>query len=167
MVVLPKLLVFCGIPGSGKTTIANLVAASLEDTAHIQTDMVRTMVSKPRYTNEESEFVYSACVAIAGEALSRGYNAILDGTFLREGFRRDALKRLRGAYDSYLIVYVSCDTTTAYQRNTARRANVPQIRFNQMLSRIEEPANALRIDSNRMPAEQAAKAVLHQIGINE
>ncbi len=164
---MPKLLIFCGIPGSGKSTIAKLVAKTLQGTVHIQTDAVRLMISEPLYDNYESEFVYSAIIALAGEALARGYNAILDGTFLREQYRRDALKRLRGAYDSYLVVYLYCDVPTAYQRNTLRKATVPQGRFNQMLPRIQVPANALRIDTGKIPAQQAAETIIRQMGESE
>jgi predicted kinase len=160
---LPKLLIFCGIPGTGKSTIAKLVAARLEGTVHIQTDAVRAMISSPTYTNEESEFVYSVCIMMAGEALQRGYNAFLDGTFLREEYREDALRLLRGAYDSFLVVYVHCDVTTAYARNASRKASVPQGRFNQMLPRMQEPVRALKIDSGRTSAELAAEAVLAQV----
>ena len=160
---MPKLLLFCGIPGTGKSTIAKLVAERLEGTVHIQTDVVRSMISNPTYTNEESEFVYSVCIIMAGEALQRGYNAILDGTFLREEYRQDALKQLRGAYDSHLVVYAHCDVRTAYVRNASRKANVPQGRFNQMLPRLQEPASALKIDSGKLSAELAAELVLAQI----
>ena len=160
---LPKLLIFCGIPGTGKSTIARLVAARLEGTVHIQTDAVRWMIYHPTYTNEESEFVYAVCIMLAGEALQRGYNAILDGTFLREEYREEALRQLRGAYDSYLVVYVHCDVRTAYVRNMSREASVPQDRFNQMLSRLQEPASALKVDSEKTSAELAAEAVLAQI----
>lgn len=160
---MPKLLIFCGIPGTGKSTIARLVAARLEGTVHIQTDAVRSMIYYPTYTNEESEFVYAVCIMLAGEALQRGYNAILDGTFLREEYREEALRQLRGAYDSYLVVYVHCDVRTAYVKNMSRKASVPQDRFNQMLPRLQEPVSALKIDSEKTSAELAAEAVLAQI----
>jgi predicted kinase len=163
VVPLPKLLIFCGIPGTGKSTIAKLVGARLEGTVHIQTDAVRSMISNPTYTNEESEFVYSVCTTMAREALQRGYNAILDGTFLREEYREDALRLLGSAYDSYLVVFVHCDVMTAYARNASRKATVPQARFNQMMLRMEEPAGALKIDSGKTSAELAAEAVLEQI----
>jgi predicted kinase len=163
VVLLPKLLIFCGVPGTGKSTIAKLVAARLEGTVHIQTDAVRSMISDPTYTNEESEFVYAVCIMMAGEALQRGYNAILDGTFLREEYREDALRQLRGAYDSYLVVYVHCDVRTAYVRNMSRKTSVPQGRFNQMLPRLQEPASAMKIDSGKTSAELAAEAILAQM----
>jgi tRNA uridine 5-carbamoylmethylation protein Kti12 len=73
------------------------------------------------------------------------------------------LRALRGAYDSYLVVYVHCDARTAYLRNTSRKASVPQGRFNQMLPRLQEPVRAMKIDSGRTPAELAAEAILAQI----
>jgi hypothetical protein len=160
MMPLPRLLVFCGIPGSGKTTVANLVAAELQDVVHVQTDVVRSMIPGRNYANDESEFVYSACITLASEALMRGYDVILDGTFLREEYRREALRRLRGACDSHLVVFVHCDAMTAYQRNSSRGANVPQERFNLMLLRLQEPANSLNVDTGKLSPEEAAKAVL-------
>ena len=166
MVPLPRLLLFCGIPGSGKSTIADIVSNRLENTVHIRTDVVRSMISSPVYAAAESEFVYSSCVTLAGEALTRGYNAILDGTFLREEYRRDAIKRLRGVYDSYLVVYLHCDVTTAYKRNIERNAKVPQGRFNVMLARVQEPANSLKIDTGKTTAEQSAEMILRQLGVS-
>ena len=161
--LLPKLLIFCGIPGSGKSTIARLVATRLEGTVHVQTDGVRSMISQPRHDSQESDFVYSVCFTLAREALERGYNAILDGTFLREEFREEALQRLRGSYDSHLLVHVHCDARTAYLRNTSRKASVPQSRFNEMLLGFQEPVNALKIDSKHTSAELAAEAILLQL----
>lgn len=160
---MPKLFIFCGVPGSGKSTIAKRVAIRLPNTVHIETDDIRSMIFNPTYTSSESEFVYSSCITLAGEALARGYDVILDGTFLRNEYRRDALRRLRGAYDSYLIVYLYCDVTIAYRRNTARKARVPQDRFNQMLPQIEVPTAALKIDTGKVSAEQAAATILLQM----
>lgn len=163
---LPRLLLFCGIPGSGKSTIADIVAKRLENTVHIRTDVVRSMIPSPGYSGPESEFVYSSCVTLAGEALMRGYNVILDGTFLRDEFRMDAVRRLRGAYDSSLVVYLHCDVTTAYRRNVARKATVPQERFNVMITRVEEPVNSLKIDTGKITAEEAAGMILRQLGVS-
>jgi predicted kinase len=158
------LVVFCGVPGSGKTTIATRVAAGIGAAYHIQTDTVRFMMPKPEYTQVESKLVYKACMLIAREAMKAGYSAILDGTFLREEYRDEALRKLAGFYDTSLVVYVACDLDTAYRRNVSRKARVPKASFLRLYSEFEEPLNALRIDSPKTKPEIAARAVLLQLG---
>ncbi len=161
---LRQLVVFCGVPGSGKTTIARRVAAGIGNAFHIQTDIVRLMMPKPKYTQLESELVYKACTLIAREALRAGYAAILDGTFLKAEYRNEALRKLAGFYDTSLVVYVACDLDTAYRRNVSRKARVPKASFLRLYSQFEEPLDALRIDSPKTRPELAAKAVLLQLG---
>ena len=159
-----RLVIFCGIPGSGKTTIARLVAKDLRDCFHIQTDTLRSMISRPGYTKEESELVYRDCILIAREGLKAGYDAILDGTFLRDEYRDEAIEKLSRYFSSYLIVYVACDPRTAYRRNLSRRERVPKKSFLRLYEMMQEPINALRIDSARTRPREAASAILLQLG---
>ena len=158
-----SLVIFCGIPGSGKTTIAKPVAAGLGETFHIETDILRSMIPRPDYTPRESKLVYKSCILVAREAMKSGYSAILDGTFLKEDYRDEALRKLAGFYDTSLIVYVACDILTAYMRNASREARVPKESFIRLYSHFEEPVNALRIDSQKSNPEVAARAVLLQL----
>jgi predicted kinase len=159
-----RLIIFCGIPGSGKTTIAKIVAERLGSVVHIQTDAIRSMISKPRYSRTELRFAYRSVTAVAREALKNEYDVILDGTFLKEEFRDEALHRLAGLYRSALLVHVACDFSVAYERNVARREIVPKESFVRLYSRFERPRHALRIDSEKTSPELAAQAILLQIG---
>lgn len=157
------MVIFCGVPGSGKTTIAKRVAAAMGDAFHIQTDTLRFMLPRPRYTADESKFIYKACTLLAREALRAGYSALLDGTFLKDEYRDEVLRKLSGFYETSLVVYVACDLKAAYRRNKSRKARVPKESFMHMYSMLEEPVNCLRIDSHRTRPEVASKAVLLQL----
>jgi len=160
-----RLVIFCGIPGSGKTTIARIVAKNLRDCFHIQTDTLRSMISRPGYTKEESALVYKGCILIAREALRAGYDAILDGTFLRDEYRDEAVEKLSRYFSTHLVVYVACDPKTAYRRNLSRRERVPKKSFLRLYEMMQAPVSALRIDSAMTRPREAARAILLQIGV--
>jgi len=48
-----RLILLCGIPGSGKTTVGRALGARLERCVHVQTDAIRGMVGKAEYARHE------------------------------------------------------------------------------------------------------------------
>ncbi|MDG6989549.1 MAG: ATP-binding protein [Nitrososphaerota archaeon] len=154
------LLVFCGLPGSGKSTVAKEVAKKLGNTVVAATDTFRFMIYEPKYTSEESKFIYDNAMSFAAKALERGYNVILDGTFLKEDYRQEALKRLGGLYDEGHVVFVKCDVREARARNIARENVVPDDSFDRMWSVLEPPVNAIIADTSN----SAGEAVLAILG---
>jgi predicted kinase len=152
----PTLVIFCGIPGCGKTTIARIVCDSVPGAVHIQTDGVRTMISRPTYSGPESAFVYEACFSIAKDSLRSQRLTVLDATFMLEEYRTMAVTALAGMYGRYLVVHVVCALETAEKRNTSRSAVVPPEKLRRMYDDFEPPIDALRVDSDaHSPAENA------------
>ena len=153
-----RFVIFCGIPGSGKSTLARIVARKLSNSIHIQTDAVRSMLSHPNFSGEESKFVYDGCMAVAKEALREGYTVLLDGTFMREDYRQQARDKLARYSSRVDVVHVACDLETALRRNSSRRVSIPPDRLRSIYERFEVPRRALRIDSTRLrPSDAAAR----------
>ncbi|MDV3293503.1 MAG: AAA family ATPase [Nitrososphaerales archaeon] len=159
----PRLFIFCGIPGSGKTSIASLVTKAMGDAIHIQTDGVRGMLARPTFAGKESQFVYEASFALAREALKSGYSVVIDGTFMREDYRKKARLALRKHYSRADTVFVSCGLDTALRRNSSRDATVPPEKVRGMFLRFEVPRRALKVDSSRGSPESAARRVVRAL----
>lgn len=154
-----RLLVFCGIPGGGKTTVARLVADSVGNSILIQTDGIRAMLAHPTFSRDESRFVYDACFEVAKTALRNGYLVILDGTFMREDYRSEARKRLRGSYSRADTVWVACGLETALERNAHRQDPVPPEKVKGIFLGFEAPKRAVKVDSSRLSPRVAANRV--------
>ena len=160
----PPLLVFCGAPGCGKTTIARILRGKISGVVHIQTDAVRQMIGTPKYTPPESEFVYESCIGIAREALKRGRPVLLDGTFAQSRHRTRAFSSLRGLFGRSLVVQVECDVDTARRRNASRKVMVPEEKLNAIHIHFEAPYRALKVNTDMHSAEECAALVLAALG---
>ena len=160
------MIIFCGVPGSGKTTIARIVCQRMIGSVHVQTDTLRGMIARPNYNGPESAFVYDSCVEVARKALQRGRAAILDGTFAKNSHRVKAQSALRGQYGRGIVVHVKCRVETAERRNRSRGGViVPVERLRGIYASFEEPLRALRIDTELRPAEASAAIVLSALSL--
>ena len=159
-----RLILLCGIPGSGKTTIALAMGARLERCVHIETDAIRQMIAKPQYASVESRFVYRAGTAVAAEALRNRYDVVFVATFAKEEFRREAISKLGALSQAWLMVWAWCDPELAFHRSSQRNPRVRREDFMRLWRTYDPPKDALVIDSRATSPEEAAARILAAIG---
>lgn len=103
-----SIVVVCGPPGVGKTTVAERVQ-DRTDGVLLRTDAIRKrLFSDPSYATEETAAVYHTLFDRAEETVGSDRAAILDGTF-RTRKRRSEVRRLAASTDvPLLFVRVTC-----------------------------------------------------------
>ncbi|WP_132057877.1 AAA family ATPase [Halorussus amylolyticus] len=118
-----SLVVVCGLPGVGKTTVAETVADRL-DGRLLRTDVVRKeILTDPDYTEEESRMVYRELFDRARATVEQGRSVVLDGTFQDEVRRTDAADLAATLGAEFRLVKVECDEAVVRERIESREGD--------------------------------------------
>lgn len=100
---MPIILLFCGLPGVGKTTLAKSVASKIGATI-VSSDKIRKeLIRYPTYTRVEGRLIYDVLMLLTKYLTAAGVNCILDATFNRERSRREVEKLCSNDVKLFLI----------------------------------------------------------------
>lgn len=118
----PALIVLCGLPGSGKSTIAHELAR-LVDVAVVRSDAVRRLLAPaPDYTTAESRRVFAAIETAVEQVLQAGVPVLVDATNI-EAWQRQPFAAIAERTGARLhFVWVSAREHTIRRRLAAREA---------------------------------------------
>jgi predicted kinase len=98
------LIMICGLPATGKTTLAKALSEKL-GAVHVSSDTVRmSMLEEREYTKEEKRMVYRAMFEKAEKNLKEGKNVVLDATFYKKELRENAEAVAEKAKTGFFIV---------------------------------------------------------------
>ena len=116
----PALVVVCGLPGVGKSTVAGVVSDRLE-ASRLRTDVVRKeLFDDPAYTDAETATVYDELLVRARDRLVDGHSVVLDGTFRRRDWRAEA-RDLAGDFGAgFRLLRVECPEPVVERRIVER-----------------------------------------------
>ena len=84
----PKLIMMCGLPGSGKTTYAKLLAANRGDAIHLSSDAIRKELYGDESVQGNSDEVFSLMHDRMLNALNRGVDVVYDTTNITRKSRK-------------------------------------------------------------------------------
>jgi len=126
----PSLVVFCGVSGTGKSTIAGRLAEEI-GAVHLRSDVIRKELhgvevtdhsaKQGLYSSESSANTYQTMCARARDWLQAGCTVLLDATF-RTKRDREAARRLADDLGvPFLLVECRCDPETARERIRQRQ----------------------------------------------
>jgi tRNA uridine 5-carbamoylmethylation protein Kti12 len=141
------IILFCGIPGSGKTTTAKILAQRLTELGRVQ------LVS----SDELRAPVYRKLLRKLGGDRRKEDFVIVDATFYKKEWRRQV--KAQAGDEDVVTVYLDCPLEVALKRNQERQPNISARVVHIMFHKMEPPEHpSLRIDTRlTTPAAAAAK----------
>lgn len=114
------LIIVCGLPGSGKTTLAKSLAKKLP-AVHVSSDITRkSMYPKPTYSEEEKLSVYANMLDEVRELLRQGRDVVADATFYRAA-ERQKFVALAGEMGAEAHIIMTTLSEVEIRKRLARR----------------------------------------------
>lgn len=103
------IIIICGLPGVGKSSLAKELAPLIRAVV-LSTDKIRKeLISKPTYRKQERNLIYDIMLLLARYLHDAGINCILDATFNTENSRKELKENLNLASSPQInIVECTC-----------------------------------------------------------
>ena len=165
------IVIICGLPGVGKTTLARSLAPLINATV-LSTDKIRKeLIATPTYVWEERRLVYDVLMLIAKYLHNVGVNCILDATFTTESSRKELRRKLAPTSNQFSTIECICseDIIMSRLKNRKNDYSDADISIYRKMKKIYEPvrgehiivdtSNPSNIDMKRI-AEQITKTRL-------
>jgi len=141
------IIIICGLPGVGKTTVAKELAPLL-NAVILATDKIRKeLFSKPMYGLRERRLIYDVTILMAKYLNMVGINCILDATFTRESSRREIKKKLGLASKDIHIIECICPEDIVLSRLRQRKYDYSDADSSvyKKMKRIYEPVKGVHM----------------------
>lgn len=116
----PTLIALSGLPGSGKSTVADALRRRVPIVV-LQSDRIRKLlVPVPQYSAEESARVFAAIYSALERLLRAGIPVLVDATNLQERYRAPLVDIAARTGARFVLVWVEAAEDAIYRRLTAR-----------------------------------------------
>lgn len=131
----PILAILCGLPGSGKSTVARVAADAIEATVlrsdvirkrlagHAPTDRVAADDEQGLYAPAMSDHVYATMLADASGHLADGRSAVVDAAFASAARRAPFLAEAKRGASPFVCIHVHAPEAVVIERLERRAAD--------------------------------------------
>jgi len=118
------LILICGLPATGKSTVARRLSKAL-GAELLRTDIVRKeLIKKPEYSEEEKEQIYGLTFLIADYLIKADVDVIIDGTFYRDSLRNRARDIAKKRGKRFFLIETKCSEDIVLKRLEGRKRNL-------------------------------------------
>jgi predicted kinase len=153
------IVVICGLPGVGKSTLAKSLAPMISATILSSDKIRKELFPNPTYSPFERKLVYDVMIILAKYLNESKINCILDATFNREYSRMEIREKLQLANKQFYIVECLCPEEVVISRLKDRKDDYSDatIEVYQKMKKIYEPVRVdhIVVDTTLSPKENA------------
>lgn len=163
------LLVLCGLPASGKTTLAEQIRKSLKPRSKVEivsTDQWRDRDYYERFTPEKEHAVRRTALETTMNILSRGTSVIHDDTNYYSSMRHELYAIAKESQCAFAVVHVCTPLEVVLRWNQSRANPIPEKVILKIARNFELPGTKYEwdravavVDLSRTTAEEAALEV--------
>ena len=165
-VVTSMIVLFCGLPGVGKSTLARSVAcrtgASILSSDKIRKELIRY----PTYTRTEGRLVYDVLMLLTKYLTAAGIDCILDATFNRERSRMEVENKLLSNNVRLYVIECNCPEEIVLERLRNRKNDFSDADYSvySKMKGIYEPVQGKHLDiDTSLPYEVNLQKVLSYV----
>ena len=127
-----NLIIICGLPGVGKTTVAKKIA-NKNGAILLRTDVIRKKLKETGYSKKARKSVYDEMFRRARLLLKEGRNVVLDGTFYSQKWRQAAKNVAKSLKANFKIAEVVCSQEMVKKRLAKRKKDESEAKFKHYL----------------------------------
>jgi gluconokinase len=167
----PVVLVFMGVSGCGKTTVAAILAGRLGwrfeegDAMHPQSNIEKMAAGHPLTDDDRAPWLEKVARWVE-ERLDAGENGLITCSALKRSYR-DVINR-RGS--GVVFVFLAGSKETIAARLAVRHGHfMPSSLLDSQFADLEEPSSdepAMRVDTGP-PADAIAQGILEKLGLSD
>lgn len=172
----PKLILMCGLTGTGKSKIAGLLSGKI-DAIVLSSDKIRKELAgmdiyesdispfgEGIYSPEMTKKVYNELSVQAYKMLREGKNVILDATFLKESQRNEIKNAMKRLGIEPKVVFVDADDETVLKHLEIRKEHksVSDGRleiYKKQKRFFEKPKDCIKVDAEDAPDNIVRKII--------